>query len=321
MLKVLRLLSDGLFHSGEELGEMIGVSRSSIWKYLQRIERDYGIELHRIPGKGYRLAEALSLLNAEGINDALSPYGWRLHFFDEVDSTNAEALRLLRSDASAPFVVLAESQTDGRGRRGRRWKSPAVQNIYFTLALRVTGGGRALSGLSLVVGLAVRRTLDRLGVSDCGVKWPNDVYTDNRKIAGILLELTGDPADVCHVVIGIGINVNMDLLGIDVDQPWTSVKQRLGQSVDRNDLVGHLVESLHNYLCRHAEEGFAPFRAEWESENIWQGRRCTLRTGAFEVRGLVLGVDDQGALRLLIDGAGEQSFSGGELSLRLENDS
>ena len=321
MLKLLRLLSDGNFHSGEELGAVTGISRSAVWKYLQRIEDDYSVELHSVRGKGYRLAEPLSLLDSDRISALLSPYGWGFCFLEEVDSTNAEAMRLLQSGMAPPFVVLAEAQTEGRGRRGRVWQSPAAQNIYFTLALRVSGGPRALSGLSLAVGLAVREALDRFGVQSCGVKWPNDVYADGQKIAGILLELTGDPADVCHVVIGLGVNVNMCSHGIEVDQSWTSVRQQSGKLADRSELVGNLSEALHHYLKRHAAGGFSSLRSEWEAKNIWHGRRCALSTGSFEVRGSILGVDDQGALRLLVDGKGEQRFCGGELSLRLEHDS
>ena len=321
MIKLIKLLSDGRFHSGEELGSLLGISRGAIWKHLQRIEAEYGVELHRVPGKGYRIAEAISVLDADRIKTNLLVYGWYLHFLETVDSTNAEAFRLLRSGVPAPFLVLAEAQTEGRGRRGRRWESPAAQNIYLTLALRVDNGPRALSGLSLVIGLAVRQALQRFGVGDCKVKWPNDVYANQRKIAGILLELIGDPADVCHVVIGVGINVNMYRCGSSVDQPWTSVKEQLGRLADRNELAGCVIDSLHSYTGRHAVEGFGPLRGEWESENIWQGKRCLLSTGSLDVRGLVLGVDDYGALRLAIEGEGERCFSGGELSLRLEDDS
>lgn len=177
------------------------------------------------------------------------------------------------------------------------------------------GGARELEGLSLVVGLAVLRALESLGVRDAGLKWPNDLLQGGKKIAGILLELSGDPADLCHVVIGIGINVNMKT-ATDIGQPWTSLREALGELVDRSRLLSALNRQLADYLDRHSREGFAASREEWESCNLWQGAQVILSTALSSIEGRVLGVDSRGALRLEVDGV-EQGFSGGELSLRL----
>lgn len=320
MNRLLKVLQDGRFHSGQELGVALGISRSAVWKHLQRLEAALGIQLYKVPGRGYRLAEPISVLDRDCVEGELEQLGWALRLMESVDSTNAESLRALSSGADAPFLVLAEAQTSGRGRRGRVWASPPAQNLYYTLALTISGGPQRLSGLSLVVGLAVMGALRQMGVARAGVKWPNDIYVDGKKIAGILLELTGDPADVCHVVIGIGINVNMTIGPAEIDQPWTSMRTETGAVVDRNELVRVLSRSLHHYLDRHAEEGFFGLRADWENNNIWRDQRCCLSTGSQHVWGVVLGVDDQGALRLMVDGQ-ESRFSGGELSLRLDHDS
>jgi len=320
MNSLLKVLQDGRFHSGQELGSALGISRSAVWKHLQRLEASLGIQLHKVPGRGYRLAEPISLLDEEGLELEFEQLGWALRVLENTDSTNAEALRLLSSGSPPPFVVLAETQTSGRGRRGREWVSPPAQNLYYTLALTITGGPQRLSGLSLVVGLAVMHVLRQLGVERAGVKWPNDIYVDGKKIAGILLELTGDPADVCHVVIGVGINVNMIADAVEIGQAWTSMRVESGNLVDRNELARVLSRSLQHYLNRHTDEGFSGLRAEWESNNIWRGQRCCLSTGSRHIKGLVLGVDEQGALRLMVDGQ-ESRFSGGELSLRLDHDS
>jgi BirA family biotin operon repressor/biotin-[acetyl-CoA-carboxylase] ligase len=320
MNHLLQLLADGQFHSGEELGAGLGVSRSAVWKCLQRLEAETGIELFRVPGKGYRLAEPLSLLDEEKLSDVLSRLSWGCSLLDVVDSTNAEALRRLLSGVPAPFVVTAEHQTAGRGRRGRAWMSPPAHNLLYTLALRVHGGPQRLAGLSLVAGLAVLRVLRDAGITDAGVKWPNDIYVADKKVAGILLEMTGDPADVCHVVIGIGINVNLMPGALVIEQPWTSMRSQLGTLVDRNKLVCLVSESLNDYLGVHERQGFIALRQEWEQNNIWQGKHCTLNTGSLEIAGKVCGVDDQGALRLLV-GEELRIFSGGELSLRLAHDS
>lgn len=315
MLTLLKLLKDGRFHSGQALGAALGVSRSAVWKQLQHLESDLNLSIHKVRGRGYQLAAPLELLE-QGQLDT-SP--WPVSINHSLDSTNAEALRAVDHGATAPFVVLAERQTAGRGRRGRQWVSPFAENIYYSLVLRMDGGMRQLEGLSLVVGLAVLSALREVGVSDVGLKWPNDVLVNNKKIAGILLELVGDPADVCHVVLGIGINVNMRVAS-EVDQAWTSVYLESGVAINRNVLVSKLNDSLRIYLKRHAESGFSAIQSEWEQNHLWQGREVSLIAGVHQVNGTVMGIDQQGALRMNVNGE-EKVFSGGELSLRLRHDS
>ncbi|MFE2008454.1 bifunctional biotin--[acetyl-CoA-carboxylase] ligase/biotin operon repressor BirA [Pseudomonas guariconensis] len=319
MLKLLNLLKDGRFHSGQALGEAMGVSRSAVWKQLQHLESELNLVIHKVRGRGYQLAVPLTLLESEVIHEHGRGDHWPLWIHETIDSTNAEALRLIARGESAPFLVLAEQQTAGRGRRGRQWVSPFAENLYYSLVLRVEGGMRQLEGLSLVVGLAVMRTLQVFGLDAAGLKWPNDVLVGERKIAGILLELVGDPADVCHVVLGIGINVNMQS-NDRVDQQWTSMKREVGGSIDRNRLVAQLNQQLQHELARHRRYGFAAFQEEWEQANLWLGRTVSLIAGSNRIDGVMLGVDGLGALRLEVEGV-EKSFSAGELSLRLRDDS
>lgn len=315
-MQLLRLLADGRFHSGEELGERLGVSRSAVWKQLQQLQADSGVCLHRVRGKGYRLEQPLSLLSAGVIGERLP--GLRFWIEDRVDSTNALALRYLTCH-EPPFVVLAEAQTAGRGRRGRHWVSPYGENLYFSQVIRIERSATQLQALSLVVGVAVLRTLRQLGVVDVGLKWPNDLLVAGKKIAGILLELSGDPADVCQVVIGIGINANMRT-GSGIDQEWTSVHLETGRQVERNELAVALAVELEQVLRLHREQGFAAFHEEWESSHAWQGRDVRLISGVHDIAGTVLGVTIDGGLRLAVEGD-EQVYSGGELSLRLQHDS
>lgn len=319
MLKLLNLLKDGRFHSGEALGAALGVSRSAVWKQLQHLESDLNLTVHKVRGRGYQLASPLNLLEEQAIADFSQGEQWPLFIHQDIDSTNAEGLRLAAAGQSAPFMVLAERQRAGRGRRGRQWVSPFAENLYYSVVLRVEGGMRQLEGLSLVVGLAVMRTLQAFGLQDVGLKWPNDVLADGRKITGILLELVGDPADVCHVVLGIGINVNMQSNDL-VDQAWASMRTQTGKVIDRNHLVALLTQQLQHELARHRRYGFAAFQEEWEQAHLWQGRKVSLVAGSTRIDGVVLGVDGQGGLRLDVDGV-EKSYSGGELSLRLRDDS
>lgn len=319
MLTLLKLLKDGRFHSGQDLGVALGVSRSAVWKQLQHLEAELGLSIHKVRGRGYQLAAPLALLDSVDIKAQALACEWPILIFDSIDSTNAEALRSIERGLPAPFLVLAERQTAGRGRRGRKWVSPFAENIYYSLVLRIDGGMRQLEGLSLVVGLAVMHTLRRLGVPGAGLKWPNDVLVGQKKIAGILLELVGDPADVCHVVLGVGINVNMQMTD-EVDQQWTSMRLESGRLFDRNHLVAELGMALQAYLARHQDVGFSAIQPEWEQNHLWQGKAVSLIAGVNQIDGEVLGIDSQGALRLKVGGV-EKIFSGGELSLRLRNDS
>lgn len=317
MLTLLNLLKDGRFHSGQDLGAALGISRSAVWKQLQHLEADLGLSINKVRGRGYQLAAPLSLLDSLDVAEMKA--GWPVTVLNSVDSTNAEALRAVAQGRTAPFLVLAERQISGRGRRGRKWVSPFGENLYYSLVLRIDGGMRQLEGMSLVVGLAVMQALRKVGVFSAGLKWPNDVLVGNKKVAGILLELVGDPADVCHVVLGIGINVNMQVAE-EVDQQWTSIRLETGQSCNRNALAVELSDQLETYIKRQQAGGFSVLQAEWEENHLWQGQSVSLIAGVSQIDGVVLGIDNQGALRLMVNGV-EKVFSGGELSLRLRDDS
>lgn len=321
MREVLQLLRDGEFHSGESIGALLGVSRAAVWKRLEHLEAELGLAIHRVRGRGYRLASPLSLLDPGVISAASIAMGWEAQILESVDSTNAEILRRLGAGAPTPLLVLAERQEVGRGRRGRHWVSPFAENLYYSLGLRLEGGAFPLEGLSLSVGLAVLSCLREQGIADIGLKWPNDLLAAGRKVAGVLLELSGDPAGDCQVVIGIGVNVNMLARAeITIDQPWTSLREQCGRLVDRTKLALALGRWLQHYLYLHGHDGFAALRGEWEACHLWQDKEVSLLAGPQRIDGVVLGVDHQGALRLDVAGQ-ELRFSGGELSLRLRNDS
>lgn len=321
MLALLTLLQDGRFHSGEALGAALGVSRSAVWKQLQALQSELSLPVHKVRGRGYRLETPLQLLNADWLNSQVGAPQWTACVLQSVDSTNAEALRRMSQAQSMPFYVIAERQTNGRGRRGRSWLSPFGENLYYSLVVRVEGGMRQLEGMSLAIGLALLQVIRAFGVSEAGLKWPNDVLVADRKLAGILLEISGDPADVCHVVIGIGLNVNM--LAAEqgaIGQPWTSMRAELGHLLNRNELVNELNRQLSRYLEIQLRDGFSALQDEWQASHLWQGRQVALTAGGEPIVGEVAGVDCSGAIRLRVNGA-ERSFSGGELSLRLRDDS
>ena len=314
-LELIEVLASGDWLSGEAVGEHLGVSRAAVWKKLQGLEQ-FGLQLEAAKGKGYRLQEPVSLLKEELLVEQLEQrqlaYGLAVH--SSLDSTNAEILRQLESNAE-PMVVLAEMQTAGRGRRGRSWLSPFAKNVYFSMLRSFQTGVASLDGLSLVVGLALIDVLKSFGLEDAKLKWPNDVLVGNKKLAGILLELSGDPTGLCHVIIGIGVNVNMKNAGGGIDQPWVAMSQLLDLTVDRNALVVEMVVALEDRLKRFESEGFSAFVDEWNACDAFSEKDVVVTLGEQRILGLAQGVTDKGELLLKTD-TGVRVFNGGEVSLR-----
>ena len=315
--QILLLLADGNFHSGEELGLLLGVSRAAIWKHLQKLE-GLGVKLVSIKGRGYCVEGGLDLLDFDSIASQLeSSLPLKLHLFPHIDSTNSY---LMRHESPALNVCLAESQSAGRGRRGRAWVSPFAQNIYCSIGWGFDGGVAVLGGLSLVVGLVVVRTLQRFGVTGLELKWPNDVLYQDRKLAGVLIEMTGDPAGYCQVVIGVGINVDMaDDASLTITQPWIDLREIVDQQklsrIPRNELAAALIDELVKVLSDYEQQGFASYCAEWESFNAHTGYLVELINGSNISSGICLGINEIGAL-VLETSTGKETFQGGEISLR-----
>src|SRR5699024_3719543 len=317
MFDLLKLLSDGEFHSGSELGSSLGVSRAAVWKRIQRINEELRVPVRSVQGKGYRLDQPLKLLDSDAIQSAFPALP--IFVYESIDSTNEQAKVLLEKH-NAPMAVFAEHQSQGKGRRGRDWSSPYAQNIYLSYVWPITKGLSQIDGLSLVIGLAVSKAIKRMLNISAELKWPNDVLINHRKVAGILLELRGDPVELCHVVIGIGVNLNMlDSLS-NIDQEWTSLSKETNTTIDRERFARLLVEELDNYLDKQKRYGFAGMRAEWLESHAWQGCSVFLHSGNETVAGVISGVGEKGEVCLLVDGQ-ERSFLGGELSLRLQDDS
>lgn len=314
MLTLIKLLADGKFHSGEELGQYFNVSRAAIWKQLKKLQHETGLTIDSVRGKGYRLNTPLSLLDAQQLSTQITQ--WPITVLSSINSTNTECMHLLQLGARPPFALTSEQQTAGKGRRGREWVSPFGKNIYYSLMITLKNGSQQLEGLSLTIGLAVLDTLHKIGLKSAGLKWPNDLLVNNKKLCGILIELQGDPADICHVVIGIGINTNMSSAPSTIDQPWTSLQQELGQLINRNHLLVLLNESLAHYLAIHTQKGFSHLKNKWEENNLWQNKTVNLSQGNQIITGTMLGIDATGALKLLVNNE-IQHFNAGEVSLRL----
>ncbi|MEQ9872704.1 bifunctional biotin--[acetyl-CoA-carboxylase] ligase/biotin operon repressor BirA [Pectobacterium brasiliense] len=310
-LKLIKILSDGEFYSGELLGEMMGMSRAAINKHIQTI-RDWGIDIFTVTGKGYSLPAPMQLLDEEVILKHLPEGG--VTVLPVVDSTNQYILERLDTLSSGD-ACLAEYQQSGRGRRGRQWFSPFGANLYLSLYWRLEQGPAAAVGVSLVIGIVMAEVLHKLGADGVRVKWPNDLYLKDRKLAGILVELTGKTGDAANLVIGAGINLQMREPAPDtINQGWINL-QEAGIEINRNTLASTLISELRSALAIFELQGLEPFILRWEKLDNYFNRPIRLIIGNREIHGIDRGIDRQGALLLEADGL-ITPYIGGEISLR-----
>ncbi|AGP42629.1 bifunctional biotin--[acetyl-CoA-carboxylase] ligase/biotin operon repressor BirA [Serratia plymuthica] len=310
-LKIIALLADGSFHSGEHLGEYLGMSRAAINKHIQTI-REWGLDVFTVPGKGYSLPAPIQLLDSKRILGQLADK--RVTVLSVVDSTNQYLLDRITELQSGDACV-AEYQQAGRGRRGRQWISPFGANLYLSMFWRLEQGPAAAMGLSLVIGIVMAEVLQRLGAEEVRVKWPNDLYLNDRKLAGILVELTGKTGDAAQLVMGAGINLAMRESNANaINQGWINL-QEAGISIDRNELAATLLNELRQSLQQFEIDGLVPFISRWRALDNFIDRPVKLLIGEQQIFGIARGIDQQGALLLEQNGA-IKPFIGGEISLR-----
>ena len=316
--QLLSILADGEFHSGEELGGLLGVSRAAVWKQLQKLE-ELCLPIEAQKGRGYRLLGGLDLLDRESIfqhvDHDLRAMLSEIDIFDVLDSTNLQAARRIAEGPAHRYCCTAEQQTAGRGRRGREWLSPFGRSLYCSLVWEFSSGAAALEGLSLCIGVAVANALSAAGVDGISLKWPNDVLLNGKKLGGILLEMQGDPAGVCQVIVGIGLNMRLQEVDTAaVTQPWADLSA-YPIGADRNRMLALLLSALYAALTQYSRTGFSPFREQWQVLDAYRGRSVKVQLGEEWLFGVEDGVNSDGGLRLITD-SGVRVFHGGEVSLR-----
>lgn len=319
--RLLNLLSDGEFHSGEELGASLGVSRMAVWKHLKSL-RDMGVDFSVQRGKGYCLPSSLELLDRDRILSAAT--GSRVAAIDditvflEVDSTNNWLREQMLKGAPSGTVCVAERQRAGRGRRGRTWVSPFAANLYLSLLWRSASGAAALGGLSLVTGIAVLRALRGYGIEEAGLKWPNDILVRDAKLAGVLIDVVGEANGPCAVIVGIGVNVCMPRGEASaIDQLWTDLYHLTGDNrLSRNVLAARILDELMPVIEGFDAAGLQPFLDEWRRYDVLSGREVDLTLPNEYIAGTARGIDDGGAL--LVDTVhGCRRFVSGDVSVRV----
>jgi len=310
-LKLLSKLSDGSFHSGESLGEDLGMSRAAISKHIKGIQ-EWGVDIFRVQGKGYQLSQPLIMLDETLIQSKVSN---PVELHPVIGSTN-QYLIDNTANLQSGTVCIAEYQESGRGRRGRHWVSPFGANLYLSMYWRLDAGMAVAMGLSLVVGVAMVEALENMGLEGVKLKWPNDLYYQDRKLAGILVEMSGQAGGAAHLVIGMGMNLAMQDRDSAIDQPWASLSEVIGTDhIDRNVLAAEFINTLDTALKNYEIYGMQNFVERWNRLDNFIGRKVKLIMGANEVTGIERGSDEQGGFRLETE-QGIKSFIGGEISLR-----
>ncbi|MBI1396554.1 MAG: biotin--[acetyl-CoA-carboxylase] ligase [Betaproteobacteria bacterium] len=316
-LNVVRHLSAREFVSGEAIAGRLGVTRATVWNAIREAE-SLGVVIEKVRGLGYRLGHDAVWLDAAHIGAALGPDAARFHVevVPVTESTNSDLMARAAGSAASGTVLVAEMQTRGRGRRGRQWLSPLGSALTFSVLWRFEQAAASLSGLSLVVGLACAEAIAATGARGVGVKWPNDLLVDHRKLGGILIELQGDALGPSTAVIGIGVNVDLpDATIRAIDQPVTDVR-RAGGAGDRNVLLAMLLRSLAAWIDRFDAGGFAPIEPAFRDRHVLQGQAVNVSLpNGDSVGGTVEGVAPDGAL-LIRTGGGIRRFHGGEVSVR-----
>jgi BirA family biotin operon repressor/biotin-[acetyl-CoA-carboxylase] ligase len=320
---LLVLLADGKLHSGEWLAKRLGVSRAGVWKGVERL-RALGLPVQALPRQGYRLSDPVELLDARRMQAQIGPQqkgrlrGLELLF--DVDSTNTRLLAAPPPPAGRGDACLSELQRAGRGRRGRRWIAPFGTGLALSLAWTFSDGASTLAALSLAVGVAVARALERAGARSIALKWPNDIWFRDRKIGGVLIELRAEASGPAHVVIGVGINVclpprvraEMESAGLGI----AAVADACAAVPSRNVVAGAILDELLSMLVTFERDGFAALRERWTALDALRGRSVRVVLADQVVCGTALGVDSEGGL-LLETREGVRRFVSGEASLRL----
>lgn len=314
---LVRLLSTEIFKTGTELGAELGISRTAVWKQIQQLEQ-LGIEIITKPQQGYKLAKSINLFNELLLKQLLieNKSNLDLYLFSSLGSTNVEAKNLLNSPEVKSVLVLTEMQTAGKGRRGRTWQSPFGQNLAITLGAKIDTDISKLQGLSLAIAVELKESLNKFAAIDVGFKWPNDIYVNDKKLCGILVEVAGDFSGPFSLIMGIGLNLKSSSAFNSIDQPYICLDE-LGIEFDKNLFAIDLAVRLEKMISKFLNKGFQAWQARWNKAHLWKDKQAEVIHSNLSKRVTLKQVNSDGALLVINSEGNEEVINSGEISLRL----
>lgn len=311
--KILRVLIEkNNYVSGEEIGNILGISRAAVWKNITKL-KEMGYKIESISNKGYRFIDNIDVLCENEIE-----YD-KLLFLDEVDSTNNEGKRQANNGCKSRLLIICNNQTAGKGRLGRSWQAEKNAGIYMSMVLRPEIIPQEASQITLVTGIAVMKAINNVTGLNTKIKWPNDIILNGKKIVGILTEMNAEMEKINYVVVGIGINVNNSEFNNDIQDKATSLYIESKRKYKRSDIINEFIKTFDAYYDKFCNEGFEVLVKEYNKNCANVGKAVKTVGGKMEVKGIAKGVNNKG--ELLIENE-NQIFNvlSGEVSLRLDND-
>lgn len=315
-LKILHILNDCKIHGGTAIAMSLGISRTAVWKVIQRLKK-YSVDINS-HHNGYSLNVPLILFDKKKIQRLINEPKIKLECFETIPSTSYYTNPKL--NLKNMYVCLAEHQSKGRGRMNRAWSSPFGRNIYCSFSYLFNKDVSELAGLSLVVGILTAKMLEALDQRiKPFLKWPNDLYVNNEKMGGILIDLTAEAHGNCRATMGVGLNINMKTVTLKgVDQPWTSLEHILNEQLDRNFVAAQLIKTIYQGLEIFLENGLAPFLADWKRFDILENKKISINNGRETLSGIARGINAQGYLLLELPSGEIRSLSYGDTTLLKE---
>ena len=305
--------------SGAELSQKLGVSRAAIWARVQEL-RALGYDIEASPHLGYRLLNAPDVLHADDLLSRLGKtkvIGRDIRVFQETTSTNDIVDKLARDGVKEGVVVFAESQSKGRGRLGRKWVSPARKGLWFSVLLRPELPPQHATRLTVASATALRRAIETETGLKAEIKWPNDILVNGKKVAGILTEMNAEPDRVKYIILGIGVDVNLNSgdFPAELRKLASSLKAELGKPVPRAELAVQILKELDADYCRICTEKFPALADEWEEHGTTIGQTVAIRIGDREIRGRAESLGEDGAMLVRTEHGHLERVVGGDVTL------
>jgi BirA family transcriptional regulator, biotin operon repressor / biotin---[acetyl-CoA-carboxylase] ligase len=319
ILTALRRAGDG-FVSGADLSQRLGVTRAAIWARIDDL-RKLGYDIAASPHQGYQLLEVPNVLHADDLAalvDGIRIIGRDIRVFEKTNSTNDVAEKLARDGVKEGVVAFAEAQTQGRGRLGRRWHSPARRGLWFSVLLRPDLRPQAATQLTVAAATSLVRAIrDQTGLTP-DIKWPNDIFIRGRKVAGVLTELSAELDHIKHLILGIGVDVNLVATDFppELRKLATSLRIETGRELHRADLAAAILRELDADYARIRSQRFEEIADEWQAGCSTIGRRVSIRIGGRCLQGHAEALDHDGALLLRTEHGRLERIIGGDVTLQ-----